>query len=303
MVSIIIVNWNTRDLLLQCIESVAHDCDGVETEIIVVDNASTDGSPQAVGEGYPSVRVIANERNLGFATASNQGVSEATGDYILLLNPDTVVHPGAISQMLGFLSERREVGIVGPLLLGADGRPQISSFGIFPSPLEAMLRAMRIWRLAPKSALARRFLIRPESPGEWVYSEHLLGACLLIRREVLDQVGGFDEDFFLFLEETDLCYRTKEAGWRVAFYTGASVTHLGEQSMQHILHRSGGLYIRSYNRFCQKHGASILSRGAVNVFLVLGVLGEAGVGLIRFRSPRRAANVLRALWYGYVARG
>ncbi len=301
MVSIIIVNWNTRDLLLQCISSIAKNTEDVAHEIIVVDNASSDGSAQALQQAFPDVKLIASEKNIGFGAANNLAMWEAAGDLVLVLNPDTVVEPGALSTMVEFLDEHKDVGILGPMLVGEDGRTQVSSFGLFPSPLEAAAHAARVWRIAPRSGLARRFLIQPVQGEGWTYTQHLLGACLLMRREVMDETGGFDESFFLFLEETDLCYRAMKIGWKLAYLTQARITHLGEASMQSILHRTGGFYIRGYNHFCKKRGLSIPSRTAVNGCLIFGILVEAAIGLVKCRSPRRACRSLLALWYGYFA--
>ena len=300
-ISIIIVNWNTRDLLLQCLRSIRENAADVAHEVVVVDNASSDGSIEAVRAEFPQARLIANRENRGFGAANNQGLAESTGDFILMLNPDTLVPEGSIRALLDFAASHEDVGIVGPRLVDADGVEQISSFGLFPSPLEAAAHALRIWRIAPRSRLARRFVVTPDQHGDWAYAGHLLGACLLVRRDLITRLGGFDEGFFLFLEETDLCFRARQQGWRCAYFTGAQFMHLGEQSMQGILHKTGGLYIRSYNLFCRKHGIGPLRLLAANLFLCLGLVIEATVGLVKFRSPRRAADSLRALWYGYVA--
>jgi len=302
LVSIVIVNWNTRNLLLRCIGSILDGGCSVPCEIIVVDNASADGSVDAVRSAYPNVTVIANDRNLGFASANNVGFARASGESILLLNPDTIVSEKAADKLVAFLEAHSDVGIVGPLIVGQDGCPQISSFGIAPSLREAFLHAIRIWRIAPKSRLARQFLMIPREPEDWIYTRHLLGACMLVRRRVIDQTNGFDERFFLFLEETDLCYRTQQMGWRIAYYVGARITHLGEQSMLHILDRSGGYYIRSYNYFCRKHGMGRSSVPATNLCLIMGLINEAAIALAKHRSITRAANSLRAIWYGYVAK-
>ena len=299
--SVLIVNWNTRDLLVDCLRSVGESSGDVPYEVIVFDNASSDGSVEAVRERYPDVKLIAGDRNLGFAAGNNRALAEASGEFVMFLNPDTVLPPGAVRKMADFLREHPEVGFVGPRLVGADGATQISSFGIFPSPLEAAAHAIRIWRVAPRSRLARRFSPAPSSGENWVYTQHLLGACVMARRTALDEIGEMDEGFFLFLEETDLFYRARLNGWKVAYLPEVSVVHYGEQSMQSILHRTGGLYIRSYNRFCRKHGMGFARRAAANLFLVLGIMVEVLTGVLKWRSPRRAWSCLKALWYGYVA--
>ena len=298
-VSIVIVNWNTRELLLECLRSILENGGASVREVIVVDNASSDGSAEAVKSEFPDARVIENGENRGFGAACNQGVAECTGDLLLLLNPDTIVQAGAIDGLVGFLVSHEDVGIVGPLLVGTDGAPQISSFGLYPSLLEAWLRAYRVWRLAPKSGLAKRFLVVPDGEATWTHAAHLLGACLLIRRGVFDELAGFDEDFRLFLEETDLCYRAGERGWRCAYFIGARITHVGEQSMQEILHRTGALYIRSYNLFCRKRGMGAIRRLGINVFLATGILIDALMGLVKYGSSKRAADSLSGLYHAY----
>lgn len=300
LISIIIVNWNTRDLLLDCLESITKNSVYENCEVIVFDNASSDGSANAAKACYPNVKIIESEKNLGFATGNNRAMEQASGEYILLLNPDTIVPHQSIEGLVQFLEAHKDIGIVGPKLAGSDGNTQISGFGLFPSPLEAAAHALRIWKVAPKSSLARKFLLHPEDGTSWVYVNHLLGACMLCRRSVIEQTQGFDEDFFLFLEETDLCYRSLINGWRLAYYSDVEITHLGEQSMQKVLHKTGGLYIRSYNLFCRKHSTGKLNRLLINLLLIFTVLTDASIRLIIHRNPRQSGNTLRAIWYGYV---
>lgn len=302
LISVVIVNWNTRDLLLGCIESLAADCSDGRCEIIVVDNASVDGSAEAVRERFPEVIMIASETNDGFAHGCNLGARRAGGDYILLLNPDTRVPSGTLHTLRRFLEEHEEVGVVGPKLVGTDGERQVSSFGMFPSVAEAVAHATHIWTLRPQSSLARRFLCTPAPGSEWCYAAHLLGACLLVRREVYENLGGLDAGYFLFLEETDFCYRAALAGWRCAYLESAAVVHYGEQSVVQTLTMSGGLYIRSYNRFCRKFGMSLPRRLLINAALISGVLISALACLVKRRDIPRAGRILRTLRYGYLVR-
>lgn len=299
-ISIIIVNWNTRDVLVECLQSIGRYTGNLDIEVIVMDNASSDGSQAMLKTLFPWVRLVAGERNMGYGAANNVALSISKCPLIMLLNPDTALLPSTLETLVRFLQEHPEVGIAAPLLVGPTGIPQISSFGLFPSPLEAAVHALRIWQIAPKSDLARRFLVLPDGSNDWVYTQHLLGACLMVRRELLDEIGGFDDGFFLFLEETDLCYRAGLAGWRLAYLTNTRLVHLGEQSMQGILDKSGGLYIRSYNRYCRKHGMRLPSLIMVNLFLILGTLTESAIGILKYKSARRALSSLKAFWYGYV---
>lgn len=299
LVSVVIVNWNTRDLLLECIGSIEQGAAGVEHEIVVFDNASTDGSVEAVRNRYPNVRIIAGDKNLGFAGGNNLGVREARGDLLLILNPDTTLGDGAIRAMTDFLAEHEDVGIVGPLLVGTDGNAQISSFGIFPSVREAFIRATHLWTLSPGNRILRGFLCAPGDGETWCYSGHLLGACMLVRRDVWDRLDGMDVDYFLFLEETDFCCRAAKLGWRCAFTRTSLVNHLGEGSLRDIVEQSGGLYIRSYRRFCRKHGIGIGGRLLIDALLITGVVLQAVDALVRKRDARRSVQVLRGLVFGY----
>lgn len=300
LISAVIVNWNTKELLLQCIGALNGCSLAAYIEIVVVDNASSDGSAAAVSEAFPDVKLIPNTLNVGFGAATNQGMQVASGSFLLLINPDAFVGNDTLAHLLEFMSTHEEVGIVGPLIVDQEGRRQVSSFGLFPSPLEAFSHAAMIWKFAPNSSTGRRFLVDPAPGDDWIYTEHLLGACILLRREVIDRIGGFDERFFLFLEETDLCYRAQLAGWRVAYVTSAKVVHIGEQSMQTVLHRTGGHYIRSYNLFCRKHGVGYGGRIVVNSCLCAGIVIGCADGLLRKRSLSRSINSLRAFWYGYL---
>jgi GT2 family glycosyltransferase len=299
-VSIIIVNWNTKQLLLDCIKSIYDYTKNIDYEIIVVDNASSDGSADAVLNAFPEVKLISLDKNVGFAAGCNRGFEESYGNFIFYLNPDTLVNSKAVYELVSFLKLNSEIGIVGPGMIDKDGNSQISSFGIFPSAKEAFLHAIRIWRIAPKSRLAKKFLAVPENASGWVYTGHLLGAALMTRRDLISDLNGFDESFFLFLEETDLCFRTLKAGWKIVYNTNIKIIHLGEQSMMNVLHKSGGLYIRSYNIYCKKHRLGIINLIAVNLSLILGIIIEASIALIKHKSPKRSLGSMRALWYGYV---
>lgn len=298
-VSVIVVNWNTRNLLLDCIRSLEEHNGSVPFEIIVVDNASGDGSADAVRCQHPQVRLIANTENLGFAGGNNLGAREALGEYLLLLNPDTQVPDGAIDGIVSFLETHPEAGIAGPLLIGGDGKPQISSFGLFPSASEAFVHSLQLWRLMPRAQLSRDFLLQPGAGDTWCHTGHLLGACLLVRREVWDSLGGMDEGYFLFLEETDFCLRATLHGWKCAYTTAVRITHIGEQSLGGIPDKSGGLYIRSYRRFCRKHGLGVLERVTVDALLIGGALLLASKAALKHRDLRKAAGVARSIWYGY----
>lgn len=298
--SILIVNWNTRQLLDDCLKSIFEAADGIDFEVIVVDNGSSDGSAEMVANNYPQAVVNASPDNLGFAGANNLAADSAGGDYLLLLNPDTIVPPGAPQGLVKFMKSHGDIGVAGPELTGADGQKQISSFGMFPSVPEALVHSLHLWKLMPKSRLAWKFLVGPSVGENWCETEHLLGACMIIRREVWKLLGGMDPGFFLFLEETDFCLRARQSGWKCAYVSNISITHIGEQSFGKVMDKSGGLYIRSYRRFCRKHGLGLFERLAINGLLVMGALAQAGLMIIKKRDFSKAASAVRSIWYGYL---
>lgn len=224
--SISIVSWNTREILDQCLHSVFATANGLELEVTVVDNASSDGTQEMLENQYSQVRLISNAGNVGFACANNQALAASSGKYFMLLNPDTLVMPGAFDSLLSFASAKPECGACGPMLLNEDGSLQ-PSWASLPSIWhEVFGRQHRVVsgvdysRCAPSELAA----VTPFPVG-W-----LGGACILVRREVIDLVGPLDEDYFMYCEEADWAWRIANAGYRVYYVPQATVVHLGGQS-------------------------------------------------------------------------
>ena len=218
--SVVIVNWNTGDLLAQCLASLRHARPALSLELIVVDNASTDGSAHGFPQEGDGLRLITHTSNLGFARACNRGIRESRGRYILLLNPDTRVLPGSLEAMLVFMDAHPEAGAAGPALLNPDGSLQPSG-GRFPS-LRGLLAIHPIiarFFPAPEDPLRRRDFSRVAEV------EEVSGACLLIRRSAWEAVGPLDEAFFLYFEEVDWCLRLTRQGWKVYYVPQARVIH------------------------------------------------------------------------------
>jgi GT2 family glycosyltransferase len=251
--SIIIVNWNTRDLLCQCLDSLTQRVEGIEMEILVVDNGSTDGSVAAVRKKFPGMRLIENPVNLGFAKANNQALSVSKGRYLLLLNPDTQVKDEAIPQMLSFMNAHAEAGLVGAQLLNADESKQ-NSIANFPSLATELLN---------KSLL--RWFFPEKFPGKEmdypapVEVDSVIGACMLVRREAVEQVGLLDEGFFLFLEETDWCYRIKKAGWKIYHIPQAEIFHFQGKSAEAEKGKARIEYYRSRYYYFRKNNGRLQS--------------------------------------------
>jgi len=264
--SIIIVNWNTRDLLIQCLKSLQQTFQRLKMEIFVVDNGSTDGSGEAVRAKFPEVIFIENRLNLGFARANNQAMRLSKGRYILLLNPDTQVKEGAIETLKIFMDIHPKAGVVGAQLLNSDGSKQ-NSIANFPSLATELLNKSLLRRLFPE-----QFPGKERTYVEPIEVDSVIGACMMIRRTSMEQVGLLDEDYFLFLEETDWCYRFRRAGWKVYHHPQAEIYHFQGKSADRDKKRAKVEYSRSRRQFFKKH------RGRLQRFVLLvGLLIKLGV--------------------------
>lgn len=250
-----IVNWNTRHDLEACLRSVyERNSNPPSFTVVVVDNASSDGSAEMVAELFPRAALIRNAENRGFAAANNQVLRGLQGRYVLLLNPDAQTHPGALAALVRFMDRNPDVGICGPLVLNPDGTVQYSARA-FPTPLAGIFRNTFLGRLFPRNRFTREYLLsdwdhRSQRDVDWVS-----GAAMVIRREVLEQVGVFDEQFFMYSEDVDLCYRARQAGWRVVFVPDAVVTHARAHSSDQAQIRMLIQFHRSMYRFWRKHYA------------------------------------------------
>lgn len=236
--SIIIVNWNTKKLLVECIDSIYASHPITEFDIWVVDNASSDGSPEMIRDRYPDVNLIVKRENIGFARANNQAFQHCEGKYILLLNPDTVVEPNAIEDLVQFLDETPNAGMVGPRLLNPDKSLQISAFPI-PTLSKEFWRMFHLDTFVPYANYPM---------DKWDLDavrevDSLLGACMLIRREALGNIGLFDEEYFIYSEEVDLCTRLKKGGWQLYWLPSAAVVHYGAESTQQVAEE---MFLRLY---------------------------------------------------------
>ena len=252
-VSIIIVNWNTRDILRDCLSSIAAETK-MRHEVIVIDNASADGSADMVAAEFPDVRLIANEDNRGFAGANNQGLAVATGAKVLLLNPDTIILDGAIDKMADWLDANRDVGCVGCQVLEDADVIQRTCFAE-TGPLNLALVEFGLHRLRPRHP----FWGRPEY-GNWDRDtlrdvDVVSGMFMLVPRQVLEVVGPLDDAFFIYSEEADWCRRIRDAGWRCVFAPVAQIVHLdgGSKSTAQIrskmyvqMQKSKMIYLRKH---------------------------------------------------------
>ncbi|MEA3337514.1 MAG: glycosyltransferase family 2 protein [Chloroflexota bacterium] len=304
--SIIIVSWNVCDLLRRCLDSLLGSDDlfvgerseaGTwQAEVIVVDNASDDQTVEVLHRDYLWVRVVANMENRGFTRANNQGLEASSGRYVLFLNPDTEVAPSTIGRLLHYAETHPEVGIIGPQLRYGDGSIQ-SSRRRFPSLSTYFLESTILQRWWPRNKVLQRYymLDRPDdaiSQVDWI-----VGACMLVRRQVLDAIGGFDEGFFMYSEELDLCRRAVDAGWQVVYFPEAVLTHYEGKSSEQIAAARNIHFYSSRVRYVQKYhgsGAAALVRGFLLGTFAFQWSEEAAKCLVgRFVPGQRAKLPMR----------
>lgn len=302
--SVIIVNWNTCELLAACLTSVYETLQGIEFETIVVDNASQDGSPAMVRSRFPQARLVKNGENVGFARANNQAIRKSDGRFVLLLNSDARLKPGTIQHLLAAMHQHERAGIVGPALEYADGSPQIS-YGRLPTLASEIASLFGLDKLLTRAAWGvrrqfggRQFGGQRSTNGAQPASKPIetglvSGACLLARRAMLDQIGLLDTGFFMFSEEIDLCFRAHQASWSVLHVPTAQAIHIGGGSTGHTASRLLMLYRGKLRYFAKNHGAR--SRGSLYRAIRLATLLKiAAYTLLSRFKPHHTQNA--ALW-------
>lgn len=224
-VSIVVVNWKTPRLLAGALRSVLADGNFRQFEIFVVDNNSGDGSVEMLHRDFPSVITVANKDNVGFAVACNQVIPEAKGEYVLLLNPDTVVVDEAISKLADYLDQNPSCAAVGPKVLNPDGTLQLACRRSFPTPEAAFYRLTYLSRIFPENPVFARYNLTNADPDLELEVDALSGSCMMVRKSCIDKIGLLDEDIFMFGEDIDWCWRLKKNGWSVRYLPTAVVYH------------------------------------------------------------------------------
>ena len=226
-ISIVILNYNTKELTLDCLKSLKKVKGEVSFETIVCDNGSSDGSIEAIKEKYPEVRIIENGANLGFAKGNNAARRKATGNYVLFLNTDTIVYPGVLKKTWEYLQSNKDVAAVTCKLVLPDGSLDKDARRSFPTPWVSLTHlVLKLDRLFPKSFLFAKYWYGYISPDITHEVDVIQGAYLLVRKPVLDSVGWFDEDYFLDGEDIDLCWKIKQKGWKIIYFPEVSIKHL-----------------------------------------------------------------------------
>jgi len=307
--SIVIVNWNVRELLARCLASIRAQTSETVGDLlpladspyfcqtIVVDNASSDGSVAMIRQDYPWVHLVANDANRGFTQANNQGLALAQGRYLLLLNPDTEVRPDALRTMIHWMDQHPDVGALGPRVLYPDGSVQPTRRR-FPSLATAFLESTFLQEWFPGNRAARRYYVEDRSDDEEQRVDWVVGACIMLRAEAAQEVGGLDEDFFMYSEELDYCFRLRKTGWGVAYLPSAEIVHHEGRSSEQVPTARQYHFDTSKVLFYHKHHGAVAGE-VVRLFLLFGYIVQAGIEggkwLIGHRRPLREQRV-RSYW-------
>jgi N-acetylglucosaminyl-diphospho-decaprenol L-rhamnosyltransferase len=271
--SIVVVSYNSRELLRACLASIESEQSG---QVTVIDNVSSDGSDEMVAQDFPWVKLIKNKKNDGYSGAANLAIASCSSKYVLLLNSDTLLRPGTLQALTGYLDQHPEVAIAGPSLVNPDGMHQASCFP-FPTPLNILRRESslsKIWSDNLSTGLPRFTQSVP-----WV-----LGAALAIRLHAFESVGGFDPSFFMYYEEVDLCYRLNKSGWQTHFVPEAIVTHIGGASTKQ---QRTAMAIHLYKSLCHFYRQHYSRRQRFQLKLVLTYLMLRNIVKEIFRIGRR----------------
>lgn len=288
--SVIIVSWNTRELLGRCLQSLQTEREELERrrlsmEIVVVDNASTDGSARMVQESFPDARLLANEANLNYAAATNQALEVSQGEYLLLLNPDTELPGDGAAQMIDFLVERPAAGAVAPALADPNGRIQ-PSVRAFPTPTALFGDVTGLARLRPRSRWAA---YRRQPAGDLpVAVEQPMASCLMLRRGAVVAVGLLDERFPLYFNDVDFCYRLRAAGWEIWYDPRVRVLHHGGAATRQVRPRAVWKSHLGLLRFYRKHyRARMPAPGFLAAAAIILAAGAIRVSLAWLRGTRK----------------
>lgn len=305
--SIVIVSWNVKELLVDCLNSITQNTEGLETEVVVIDNNSSDGTVETMRTHFPDIPLIANDTNMGFALACNIGISRCKGRNILLLNPDTVVLDGALKKMVGFADSHPEVGLVGPKLQSPDGGIQYYCARSFPTPLDWFWYYSFIGQMLPRSRIFGRLYLSYWDHADGRPVEAIAGAAMLIPRRTLQEVGLLDETLPMYLEDTDYCLRVHRVR-QVYYLAEATIIHHGGRSSSQAPFETKVLILEAHRLFFRRHGRSwdeTLFRLAVVVasLIRLPVLGLVKLwstmlrsGSAKVRRINLRSEVANSLW-------
>ncbi len=266
-ISFIVVSWNAKEYLSKSLASIEKETAGLNSEIIVVDNASSDGSAEMVRERFPQVRLIVNGENLGFAKANNIGIRQSHGRYLALVNSDVEVLPGCMGLMIGYMGKHVETGIMGPQMLDSDGKVQRSCMG-FPTIWNSFCRALALDTIFPKSRIFGGFEMT-YWPHDSTREVDIINGCFwLVRRSALEQVGGLDERFFIYGEDMDWCRRFWDRGWKVMYLHRARAVHYGGASSSNAPVKFFIEMNRANLKYWAKHHSRLAQTGYLAIIML-----------------------------------
>jgi GT2 family glycosyltransferase len=276
--SIIIVNYNVKEFLQNLIHSIEKASTNITKEIIVIDNASDDGSVEFLKEKFPQVKLIVNQKNLGFGKANNIGLKQATGKYILLINPDTIVAEDTFEKMVQFFETNKNVGLAGCKILNPDGTLQLACRRSFPGPWTSFTKVTGLSLLFPKSKLFARYNLTYLDENQSYEVDAISGSFMMMRREVYKKVGGFDEQFFMYGEDLDICYRIQKAGFKVFYVHTTQIIHYKGESTKRSSLDETKVFYNAMHLFVKKHLSSsflvgLILRSAIGIRSSLGFIG------------------------------
>jgi GT2 family glycosyltransferase len=284
--TIIIVNYNVKDFLLQCLHSIERASATIDTEVIVVDNNSTDSSITYLRPLFPTVEFIELQENIGFGLGNNIGITKAAGKYTLLLNPDTILADDTLTMMYDFMEQHPEIGIAGCKILNGDGTFQVQCRRGFPTPWASFCKLFGLQRLFPKSPLFARYNQTFRSEDETYYVDAVIGAFMFCRTDVLQSVGGFDSDFFMYGEDLDLCYRVSLMGLKICYYHETTTIHFKGESTRRSSMNEVKVFYSAMEIFARKHYGHSL------VFLNILRFGIWLRSLIAYLSKNKRISII-----------
>lgn len=285
--SIVIVNYNVKHFLEQCLKSVYQAIQNIEAEVFVVDNNSIDGSQDMVRSSFPDVKLIANSKNTGFSTANNQAIKESKGEYVLLLNPDTVVPENCFQALLEFADETPDLGGCGIPMYDGQGNYLPESKRGLPTPEVAFYKMIGLNKLFPKSKKFGKYHLGYLAPDQNHEVEILAGAFMLIRKKVLDKIGLLDETFFMYGEDIDLSYRITKAGWKNYYFAGSRIIHYKGESTKKLSTNYVKVFYKAMVIFAEKHYAGS-NQKLFKLFINMAIYGRASLSLV--------SNLIQRFW-------
>jgi len=271
--SVIIVNYNVKEFLQNLIHSLQKAVSKINHEIIVVDNASDDGSVEFIREKFPNINLIVNQTNLGFSKANNIALKIAKGKFILLINPDTIVSEDTITKMIEFLNEHPDAGLAGCKILNPDGSLQLACRRSFPGPWTSFCKVAGFSTLFPKSKLFAKYNLTYLDENSTYEVDAISGSFMMMKREVYEKVGGFDEQFFMYGEDLDLCYRIQKNGYKVYYYPGTQIIHYKGESTKRSSLDETNIFYNAMHLFVKKHFSS---------FYIAEIILRSAIGFRKF---------------------